>query len=51
MAQTQPGQGIPTHLIFEQFEKFVLPHLHTGSRGPQPKLGLHVIFNYILKLL
>ncbi|MGK7905951.1 MAG: transposase [Synechococcus sp.] len=51
MAQSQPWQGIPTHLGLEQFEQFVLPHLHIGSRGPQPKLSLHVIFNYILKLL
>jgi hypothetical protein len=28
-----------------------LPHLYIGSRGPQPKLSLHAIFNYILKLL
>jgi transposase len=28
-----------------------LPHLPKGSRGPQPKLTLHEIFNYILKLL
>ena len=51
MAQSQSWQGIPTHLTFRRFEEFVLPHLHTGSRGPQPKLALHVIFNYILKLL
>lgn len=51
MAQSQRWQWIPTHLTSEQFEKFVLPHLHTGSRGPQPKLSLHSIFNYILKLL
>jgi len=51
MAQSQPWQGIPTNLTLEQFEEFVLPHLHMGSRGPQPKLPLHVIFNYILKLL
>jgi transposase len=38
-------------LTVEQFEEFVLPHLHIGSRGPQPKLSLHTIFNYILKLL
>ena len=49
MAQSQPGQGIPTGI--SQVEEFVLPHLHIGSRGPQPKLSLHVIFNYILKLL
>ena len=49
MAHAQSRQGIPTHLTLEQFDEFVLPHLHTGSRGPQPKLALHVIFNYILK--
>jgi transposase len=51
MAQSQFRQGIPTHLTLEQFEEFVLPHLHMGTRGPQPRLALHVIFNYILKLL
>jgi len=51
MAQSKPWQCIPTILTLEQFEEFVLPHLHVGSRGPQPKLPLHVIFNYILKLL
>lgn len=51
MAQSQRWQGIPTNLTLEQFEQFVLPHLHVGSRGPQPKLPLHTIFNYILKLL
>ena len=51
MPQTQQWQGISTQLTLEQFEEFVLPHLHMGSRGPQPKLTLHVIFNYILKLL
>ncbi len=51
MAQSHSRQGIPTHLTLEQFEEFVLPHLHIGSRGPQPKIPLHMIFNYILKLL
>ena len=51
MPQAQSWNWIPTHLSFEQFEKFVLPHLPIGSRGLQPKLSLHVIFNYILKLL
>ncbi|MBV8886859.1 MAG: transposase [Chroococcidiopsidaceae cyanobacterium CP_BM_RX_35] len=50
MAQSHPWQVSPTHLTLEQFEEFVLPHLHTGSRGPQPQLSLHAIFNYILKL-
>jgi len=48
MAQSQPWQCIPTNLTLEQFQEFVLPYLHTGSRGPQPKLPLHVIFNYQL---
>jgi transposase len=51
MAQSQSRQGIPTQLTLEQFQEFVLPHLHIGSRGPQPKLSLHTVFNYILKLL
>ena len=51
MAQSQPWQWIPTRLTLEQFQEFVLPHLHTGRRGPQPKLSLFVIFNYILKFL
>ena len=51
MPQPQQWQSIPTHLTLEQFEEFVLPHLHLGRRGPQPNLSLHAIFNYILKLL
>ena len=51
MPQSQSWNWIPTHLTIEQFERFVLPHLHLSSRGPQPKLSLYVIFNYILKFL
>jgi hypothetical protein len=51
MAQSQSRQRIPTYLSIEQFKEFVLPHLHIGSRGPQPNLSLHATFNYILKLL
>ena len=51
MAQSQPRHGIPTYLTLEQFNEFVLPHLYIGSRGSQPKLSLHAVFNYILKLL
>ena len=51
MAASKSWQGIPTNLTKEQFEEFVLPHLKRGTRGPQPKLSLHVMFNYILKLL
>ena len=38
-------------MTIEQFVRFVLLHLHLGNRGPQPKLSLYAIFNYILKLL
>src|ERR1700737_554461 len=51
MAGSQRGRAIPTQLSLAQFEAFVLPHLSRGSRGPAPKLGLHKIFNYILRLL
>ena len=51
MAKSKHWQWIPTSLTVEQFEQFVLPHLLTGRRGPAPKLSLHVIFNYILRLL
>jgi transposase len=51
MEQSQQWQWIPTHLSLAQFEQFVLPHLVVRRRGPAPKLGLHAIFNYILRLL
>ena len=51
MAGSQQYQTIPTQLDTQQFEKFVLPHLSIGHRGPKLKLSLHTIFNYILKLL
>jgi len=51
MAGSQRGRTLPTQLGLAQFEQFVLPHLSIGRRGPAPKLGLHKIFNYILRLL
>jgi transposase len=51
MAKCEQSRGIPTELSREQFQQFVLPHLTVGSRGPAPKLSLHALFNYILKLL
>src|ERR1700712_1018923 len=51
MAGSRSGQGIPTQMGLALFERFVLPHLSIGSRGPAPKLGLLKIFNYILRLL
>ena len=51
MAGSQRRQAIPTQFSLSQSEAFVLPHLSRGSCGPAPKLGLHKIFNYILRLL
>jgi transposase len=49
--QRKRWREIPTELSLERFREFVLPHLSVGSRGPAPKLSLHALFNYILKLL
>ena len=51
MAKHARWREIPTELSLERFEEFILPHLTVGSRGPAPKLSLHALFNYILKLL
>jgi transposase len=51
MAKRQGRQGIPTNLSVVQFERFVLPHLSKGSRGPATQLSFHAIFNSILRLL
>ena len=51
MADGVCWREIPTELNLERFEEFILPHLTLGSRGPLPKLPLHTLFNYILKLL
>ena len=34
-----------------EFNKFVLPHLTDGLRGPRTKLPYFRLFNYILKLM
>jgi hypothetical protein len=51
MAKREHWQGIPTELSLERFQECVLPHLSEGSRGPDPKLSPHVLFNYLLKQL
>jgi transposase len=51
MVKRKRWREIPTKLSLERFREFVLPHLTVGSRGPAPKLSLHALFNYILKLL
>ena len=51
MAKRACWREIPTELSLERFKEFILPHLTVGRRGPAPKLSLHALFNYILKLL
>jgi len=51
MAKSQRWQWIPTKLTVLEFERFVLPHLSYGTRGPVAKLTSHAIFNYILQFL
>src|ERR1700753_3908608 len=51
MTKSEQWRSIPTELSLEQFRQFGLPHLSIGSRGPAPKLSLHALFGYILKLL
>jgi hypothetical protein len=51
MAKRKRWREISMELSLERFWEFVLPHLSVGSRGPAPKLSLHTLFNYILKLL
>ncbi len=42
---------IPTQLTEAQFALIVFPHLTVGRRGPNKKLPLFSLFNYILKCL
>jgi len=51
MAGNQRWQVIPTQLDDRKFNEFVLPHLSVGRRGSAPKLSLHAIFSYVLRLL
>lgn len=44
-------QKIPVALSEKEFNKFVLPHLKQGSRGPSKKISFYKLFNYILKLM
>src|SRR4030043_178012 len=42
---------LPTKVSQKDFNKFILPYLSKGTRGPQPKISLYKIFNYILYVL
>ena len=51
MAQSKQPCAIPKSLSAAQFNEFVCPFLTEGRRGPKPKVALHTMFNYILRIL
>jgi transposase len=42
---------IPVFFNENDFNKFILPHLWEGSRGPRPKLPAYKMFHYVLYVL
>ena len=42
---------IPTKVSRKDFNRYIAPHLKRPKKGPQPKLSLYKIFNYILYVL
>ena len=44
-------KSLPTKVSRPDFNKYILPHLSKGMRGPKPKLSKYKIFNYILYVL
>jgi transposase len=42
---------IPTKVSRGEFNHYIVPHLRKPTKGPQPKLSLYKIFNYILYVL
>ena len=43
--------NLPKKVSRGDFNKYILPRLAKGTRGPQPKISLYKYFNYILKVL
>jgi len=41
---------IPTKLNEEEFNKYILPHLSMGKRGPKCKIGYWKVYNYIARV-
>jgi len=39
---------LPARVSQKNFNKYILPCLSKGKRGPKPKISLYKIFNYIL---
>jgi len=50
MEKTLGFSHIPTQLTEAQFALIVLPRLTVGRRGPDKKLPLLALFNYILNV-
>jgi hypothetical protein len=42
---------IPTQVSRQDFNRYIAPYLQRPQKGPQPKLSLYKIFNYILYVL
>lgn len=42
---------LPKMVSLKHFNRYILPHLSKGKRGPKPKISYFKIFNYILKVL
>jgi transposase len=42
---------IPTKVSRKDFNRYIAPYLNRPKKGPQPKLSLYKIFNYILYVL
>lgn len=42
---------LPTKVSKKDFNRYVLPHLSLGKRGPELKISSYKIFNYILYVL
>lgn len=43
--------NLPKKVSRKDFNRYILPHLSKGTRGPQPKISYFKIFNYILMML
>lgn len=42
---------IPVRVSRKDFNRYILPHLGKGKRGPKPKISYYKIFNYVLHVL
>ncbi len=50
-AKRKKYNHIPVKLKEIEFNEFILPHITKGNRGPDKKIPLYKIFNYILNLI